>query len=263
MTFESQYAALVSHVLRCAERRKTRNGYTLSMFNYTLSFDLENEFPMILGRKMYPKGIFGELAAMLRQPKHTDDFKVWGCNYWEKWADADGSLRVDYGNAWFDFNGVNQIAQLKEALIGSPESRRMVISGWRPGADLSLPCCHYAYQFYVRDGKYLDMQWIQRSADVMIGIPSDAVFAAAWMIAICQEFTWLTPGRCMMVFGDTHIYEEHIPGAVQYIRQAQRVNTATWNTAADIKGSDFCTFTPDWIYVYGQSGPAIKFELKD
>ncbi len=261
--FESQYHTLVGHLLKFAEKRMTRNGNTLSTFNTVLRFDLENEFPCIMGRKMYPVGIFGELAAMLRRPKHVDDFKAWGCNYWEKWAEPDGSIRVDYGNAWFDFNGVDQIAQLKEALVGSPESRRMVISGWRPGADLSLPCCHYAYQFYVRDGKYLDMMWVQRSADLMIGVPSDAVFAAAWMIAICQEFSWLTPGRCMMVFGDTHIYEEHIPGAHKYLEQAVKAETAFWQANPDAKNEDFCNFKPDWIYVSGNPGPSIKFELKE
>lgn len=264
MSFEQDYSQLVRSVLESGEDRPSRNGETVSKFATTLSFDLQHEFPLLQGRKMYVEGIFGELAAMLRKPKHIDDFKKWGCNYWGKWAEPDGSIRVDYGNAWFDFNGVDQIAMLREALIGSPESRRMVISGWRPGADLSLPCCHYAYQFYVRDGKYLDMMWIQRSADVMIGIPSDAVFAAAWMIAICQEFTWLTPGRCTMVFGDTHIYAEHVIGAAKYLRQAQYVRSAVRWVCLESPQTNFCNFEPSWINIHNyHPQTAIKFELKD
>lgn len=264
MSFEQDYVQLVRSVLETGEDRPSRNGETVSKFATTLSFDLQCEFPLLQGRKMYVNGIFGELAAMLRKPKHIDDFKKWGCNYWDKWAEPDGSIRVDYGNAWFDFNGVDQIAMLREVLIDSPESRRMVISGWRPGADLSLPCCHYAYQFYVRDGQYLDMMWIQRSADVMIGVPSDAVFAAAWMIAICQEFTWLKPGRCTMVFGDTHIYAEHVIGAAKYLRRAQYVqNSVRWVCIAGPQ-ANFCNFEPSWIIIHNyQPQTAIKFELKD
>lgn len=266
--FETDYTGLVNEVLTFGEVREGRNGKTKSLFGTTLTFDLAKEFPMLQMRRMFPAGILGELAAMLRGPKHIDDFKRWGCNYWNKWAKPDGSIAVDYGNVWLDFNGVNQIDQLRKAIIGSPASRRMLISGWRPGADVDLPCCHVMYQFYVREDKHLDMIWTQRSADVMVGVPSDAVFAAAWLIAMCAEFTWLTPGRVVMNFGDTHIYEEHVEEAEEYahsvVRRLGRMpEPVQWS--CDEVTTNFCEFEPTWIGLHNINplAPRYNFVLKD
>lgn len=268
--FEYDYAELAQTVLDHGEIREGRNGKTKAMFGATLEFDLTKEFPLLTQRRMFPAGILGELAAMLRGPKHINDFKRWGCNYWDKWAKPDGSIAIDYGNVWHDFNGVNQIDQLREAIIGSPTSRRMLISGWRPGADVDLPCCHVMYQFYVRKGQYLDMIWTQRSADVMVGVPSDAVFAAAWLITMCAEFTWLTPGRVIMNFGDTHIYEEHFEDAKTYAdsvlnsyRAGLQLVPVQWS--CDEVTTNFCEFEPSWIGLHNTNplAPRYNFVLKD
>ena len=73
---------------------------------------------------------------------------------------------------------------------------------------LSLPCCHFNYQFSVRDG-FLDLIWTQRSLDVAIGLPSDLVLSALYLSEIGRR-TGLTPGKVTMNFGDTHIYQEHL-----------------------------------------------------
>lgn len=272
--FEKQYVNLVSRVFNTGEVKAGRNGNTLSIFGASLAFDLQVEFPILRGRRMYFKGVLGELAAMLRQPKHLADFEKWGCNYWAKWAKPDGSIAVDYGNTWFNFNGVDQIAMLRKALWNSPDSRRMVISGWRPGAEVDLPCCHYAYQFYVRksaDGQeYLDMLWHQRSADTMIGVPSDAVFAAAWMIAICAEVKHLKPGRCFMTFGDTHIYEEHLIQVPTYIESAdyelsRESRPVHWSYSGPEVVNHFAAFEPSWVTLAyaAENYRKINFVLKD
>ena len=252
---EYDYRNLVQEVLIEGEDRETRNMSTRSIFGTSLSFDLRKGFPLLEGRKIFYKGVLGELAALLRQPKHLDDFKAWGCNYWEKWANPDGSINVDYGNAWFDFEGFNQIADLKDKLKNNPADRRMIINAWRPHKldELSLPCCHYSYQFHVSAEGVLNMVWTQRSADLMIGVPSDMVLAAAWMIAIANEFE-LTPGACKMDFGDTHIYSDHIDPAYDYLTSSgDMLNEGKWGDVPGpgpqwryiaVPGADFCTFDP-------------------
>lgn len=222
-------------------------------------------FPILQGRKMYPKGILGEFAAMIRRPSCVADFEKWGCNYWGKWADENGKLNLDYGNSWFDFNGVNQVAQLKEKLKNNPTDRRMIITGWKPDGmeDLSLPCCHCFYQFYVRDGKYLDMIWYQRSVDLMIGLPSDIVFAAAWLISLANEFG-LSTGIIKFDLGDCHIYSQHLTGALEYIAAVDKneVRGVPKYYHSRPIGTDFCDFKPDDIHLnlYGSCKP-IKLEL--
>lgn len=261
--FELEYCNLVHHVLQQGERRATRNAETMSVFGTSLTADLREGFPILQGRRLYPDGVLGELAAMLRSPKTIADFEKWGCNYWKLWGDKDGNLEVDYGNQWFDFNGFNQIANLKVMLMTDPANRRMIISSWRPDrlGELSLPCCHYSYQFHVSEDDVLSMIWTQRSVDVMIGLPSDMIFAAAWLIAIADEFNF-TPGTIKMDFGDTHIYASHEEKAHQYLEQTYKAATKPVNWFYHNESNDFCQFEPAQLNLldYKPENP-IKFKL--
>lgn len=220
MNFEIDYAALIMKILTKGEVRETRNARTKAIFGESLVVDMSDtdQFPLLLGRKMFYKGVFGELAAILKGPKNVKDFEEMGCNYWKLWADSEsGRLDIDYGNSWIDYNGVNQLSTLIETLRNNPTDRRMMITGWRPDRleELSLPCCHHTYQWFVREGRYLDMIWMQRSVDTMIGLPSDIILAALWNTLIANE-VGLQPGRIKMDLGDTHIYEPHWEQAKEY-----------------------------------------------
>lgn len=267
MSFESIYCSLVTNVLNNGVRETGRNGDTLSVFGRTLVITdlLHGKFPILQGRKSFYKGVFGELAALFRQPKHISDFEAWGCNYWKQWANEDGSINVDYGNAWFDFNGFDQIADLKDKLKNNPKDRRMIVTGWRPDnlANLNLPCCHCLYQFHVQNGR-INMLWYQRSVDVMIGLPADAILAAAWLIMIANEFG-LEPGTITMNFGDTHIYAEHEDKAHTYLRQVNDVvNKGVHYSLSAEPGKDFTQFEPSDITLEAhEHGPRIDFELKE
>ena len=260
MQYEDQYAQLVEDVLINGEERGTRNATTYSTFGKSLNFDVRESLPLLTGRKIYYKGVLGELAAMLRGPKCVADFEKWGCNFWKQWAAEDGTLNLDYGNAWL---ANDQIEMLKTMLKYNNTCRRMLISGWRPENlnDLSLPCCHFNYQFYVSKGKVLHMIWTQRSADVMVGIPSNMVFAAAWLIAIAGEFG-MTAGTVKMDFGDTHIYKSHESGARDYLTQSMSRDRSRISYAYEPVGKDFCLFEPKDLVLgnYNHRSP-IKFEL--
>ncbi len=263
--FEINYARLIEQIMGEGAVKQTRNGPTKSLFGMSLEVDnLDKSFPILQGRKMYPKGVMGELAAMLRCPTKLSDFEEWGCNYWSKWAKPDGSINVDYGNAWHA-NG--QIERLKDSLLFNPNDRRMIINGWRPENldTLDLPCCHYSYQFYVAKG-VISMVWTQRSVDMLIGLPSDIVFGAAWLISIANEFG-LKPGKIKFDLGDCHVYQEHNDGAYEYMYRVLKSEhefhrAPTYRLNVD-KGVDFCQFEPKHIVlsVFDSLSP-IKFELK-
>jgi thymidylate synthase len=267
MSFEHEYAKLVYNILKNGEERKTRNGKTRALFGTTLEVDMTNRdiFPLLVARKMYYKGVLGELAAMLRGPKHIKDFELWGCNYWKTWAEDDGHICVDYGNAWIDYNGVNQLDNLIHMLKTNPTDRRLIISSWRPDRldSLSLPCCHHTYQWYVRKGQYLDMLWMQRSVDTMIGLPSDIVLAAAWNIMIANE-VGLQPGKLTFSLGDTHIYEEHIEQAYMYL---QMVGSQLIHPRYDLnthKGRPTVEFIPSMIQIRDYNPlQSLNFLLKE
>ncbi len=251
--FEVNYANLIMEVLMDGERRMTRNSETKSLFGKTLVIDMEdtNRFPLIQGRKSHYKGVLGEFAALVRGPKHIQDFEYWGCNYWKKWADEVGNITVDYGNEWLR-NG--QVDHLKYCLKHNPNDRRMVINGWNAAhlEQLSLPCCHYSYQFYVRDGQYLDILWNQRSADLMIGVPADIILAYTWIVSLANEFN-MKPGRVTMVFGDCHVYADHIDNAMIYCERVLHsvvgTMTAPKYSLTCEPGKDFLQFEPSDILI--------------
>jgi|TARA_B110000971_G_C19877010_1_gene438923 thymidylate synthase len=260
-TIDYKYLEIASRILTQGHSRKSRNGIIKSLPFQTLEFNIEKHFPLLKSRKIYYKGIAGEYAAMIRGPKHVDDFTRWGCNYWNQWAEEDGSINIDYGNAWINFNGVNQMANVLDSLLFDPADRRMVISGWNPGnlEDLSLPCCHHNYQFWT-DGKVVDMLWIQRSGDFMVGIPSDMVFASI-MLACFANNAALKPRNIKMVIGDAHIYEEHYDNALKQINSVFYEHTpATYSLAPQ---ADLYSFVPDDLHIDTyEHNKGIKYELK-
>jgi len=259
-TFETSYLATAADIIADGDTRTGRNGATKSLPAQTLTFDLREGLPLLTTRKSYYRGVFGEYAALIRGPKHVDDFKRWGCNFWGKWAKADGSLDLDYGNAWTDFHGVNQMETVLDLLRTNYADRRMVITGWDPSrlAEVDLPCCHYSYQFW-SDGVHLDLIWTQRSGDWMIGVPADALLASA-MVCQFASLAGMTPRRVTMVVGDAHVYSEHVPTAlIQMGREPLPLPSFTFSKQSDLKG-----FTPDDFCVanYWHHAP-LAYELKE
>jgi len=220
-------------------------------------------FPALLGRRMYYKGVFGELAAFLKGPTTLQDFEDQGCNYWKQWANKDGSIEVDYGNAWLDFNGINQLEEVVHGLKSDPYGRRHIINAWRPDhlSTLSLPCCHYAYQWYVTDDGFLEMSWMQRSVDLMVGLPSDIILCAAWNILMAQT-VGLKPGKLHFMLGDCHVYDEHQAGLASYMQQTQKLYhlaKPNWTLA---KEATVFNFTPGMLVLHNYTPKAaIKFEV--
>lgn len=260
-TIDYKYLDVVSKILTQGHLRKGRNGKVKSLPFQTLEFNISEHFPLLKSRKIFWKGIAGEYAAIIRGPTHVDDFTLWGCNYWNQWAKEDGSINVDYGNAWIDFNGVNQMGNVLDSLLFDPYDRRMVISGWNPGnlENLDLPCCHHSYQFWT-DGKDVDMLWIQRSGDFMVGVPSDMIFASI-MLACFANCAALKPRNIKMVIGDAHIYEEHFDNALKQINSTfYHHQPTTWSLKQQ---EDLYSFEPKDLCIDNyQHNEAIKYELK-
>ncbi|MNC00102.1 Thymidylate synthase [compost metagenome] len=73
---------------------------------------------------------------------------------------------------------------------------------------MQLPPCHYAFQFYVEDGK-LSCKFEMRSVDLFLGLPFDIALYALLTHMVAQV-CGLEVGELIGSFGDTHIYTNHI-----------------------------------------------------
>lgn len=253
------YAELIQKVLTNGDLVKGRNGYTLQLVGEQLKWQVTSTsmlFPT--GRKLFLDGIKGELAALVRKPKHINDFKKWGCNYWDQFGDELGKLKLDYGNAWYD--NINQIARVKKALMSNKRyARDLMIVGWRPHLldKLTLPCCHFAYQFICDSDDNLHLIWYQRSADIMVGIPSDIVLANLMLIAMGYE-TQLYPMSITMQLGSAHIYKKHIANAKKVLKIERTLpNEYTYYSTNNL---NFSRFKPDMIDIHYEPRKPIPFE---
>lgn len=260
-----EYRYLVEQVLNHGYRKQSRNGMTISLCGAQLKFDARH-IPLLIGRKIFYKGILGEFAAFMHGATNIDMFKAFECNYWDAWAnERDGSLNLDYVNQLHETvteTGKSQLEILKYGLNHDPLSRRHMINLWRPEnlKDLSLPCCHFNYQFIVVENR-LNMIWTQRSADVMVGVPSDMILAYLWVQCLSKELGF-EPGEVTMHFGDTHIYVDHVLGAYDYLKQDLEVRTRPIAFLND-KFTNIENFKPDHLDIVGyEPHKPIKFELK-
>ena len=96
----------------------------------------------------------------------------------------------------------------------------------------------------------------------MIGVPSDAVFAAAWNITLANE-VGLKPGEVTMIFGDTHIYKEHWQAAKLYLSQLrarEKGSHPKYRLLSEVGKEDFTSSDLE-IYDYSPSNK-ITMEAK-
>ncbi|MNU34871.1 Thymidylate synthase 2 [compost metagenome] len=242
------YLGLLQYVLENGKERKDRTGTgTLSVFGTTLKFDLQAGFPLVTTKRIHIKSVVHELLWMLKGNRNGDITYLLdnGVRIWKEWADENNHLGPVYGAQWrrwqahepdtinlydesgnvvltlpYDGYNVAYIDQLKETIENiktDPYSRRHLISAWNP-ADLHamrLPPCHYAYQFYVSDGK-LSCMVQMRSVDLFLGLPFD-IASYALQTHMVAQVTGLEVGELLFNFGDTHIYLNHINQVIEQL----------------------------------------------
>lgn len=266
--FETQYQNLLKKVMTEGELRQTRNARTRAIFGTNIVVDVP-EGKLALGtiRKLFPKGMIGELVSFIQGADNVKTFEENGCPYWKKWADPEtGKLVVDYGTSWIKFpkidgtGFVNQLQNVIDTIKTNPTDRRLLIIGYNPGNQhlVSLPSCHYSYQFFVRDGKYIDMIWNQRSIDLGCGFFSDVVVAQLLTMLIAKD-TGYKCGRITMNFGDTHIYEPHWE---QMIELSNKPHFELPDVKIADSYTDIWNLKPSDIIIENyQHGDAIKLEL--
>ena len=81
-----------------------------------------------------------------------------------------------------------------------------------------LPPCHYGFQCYVRDGKYLSLMWNQRSVDTFLGLPFNIASYGMLLLMLAKECD-LIPDQLIGNLGDVHLYKNHVEQAIEQIKR--------------------------------------------
>lgn len=296
MNAETQYLEIMKEILDNGIEKDDRTGTgTLSLFGKTIYHDYQEGFPLLTTKKMFTKGIVGELIWFL---KSTDDPSFLidnNIHIWDGWMkkrpcnDCDGIgvipdefsntweleyvdcqpcsgsgdsgllyLPHTYGLKWRNFDGVDQIENLIEEIKHNPASRRLVVSAWDPRhvASAALTWCHVLFQINVR-GPYMDICVYQRSADWLLGVPFNIASYSFLLYMICDQ-TGYIPGRMIYNFGDCHLYKNHLVQATQQIgRKPFAPPTLAWTHRESIDDYQI----DDFAIVNYECWPAIKAEV--
>ena len=206
----------MKHVLLHGAKKTDRTGTgTTSVFGYQMRFNLQEGFPLLTTKKLHLRSIIHELLWFLKGDTNIKYLKENNVSIWDEWADEKGNLGPVYGYQWRSWptpegEHIDQITQVINQIIKSPDSRRMIVSAWNVGeiSKMVLPPCHAFFQFYVADGK-LSCQLYQRSADIFLGVPFNIASYALLTMIVAQACN-LKYGDFVHTLGDAHLYSNHI-----------------------------------------------------
>ena len=165
MTVPTPYEDLLRDILDDGAAKGDRTGTgTLSVFGRQLRYDLSQSFPLLTTKKVYFKGVVGELLWFLRGESNVTWLQDNNIRIWNEWADEDGELGPVYGVQWRswptpDGRHIDQISESLRMLQENPESRRNLVSAWNVSEldKMALMPCHLLFQLYVAEER-LSMQ---------------------------------------------------------------------------------------------------------
>ncbi|SDS32015.1 thymidylate synthase [Corynebacterium timonense] len=222
------YEDLLDDVLSNGTPKGDRTGTgTLSVFGRQLRYDLSEAYPLLTTKRIYFKGVVGELLWFLRGESNVRWLQDNNIRIWNEWADDTGELGPVYGVQWRswptpDGRHVDQVQEALDTLRANPDSRRNVVSAWNVAEldKMALLPCHLLFQLYVADGT-LSMQVYQRSADMFLGVPFNIASYALLTHMFAQQAD-LKVGELIWTGGDCHIYANHVEQVKEQLSREPR-----------------------------------------
>lgn len=210
------YKDLLQDILDNGVQKGDRTGTgTKSVFGRSLRFNLSEGFPLMTTKKLHIKSIVHELLWFVDGGTNTRYLNDNGVTIWDEWADENGDLGPVYGSQWRAWEApdgrlIDQIKNLIHQLKTNPNSRRHLVSAWNPAEvdNMALPPCHYAFQFYIAEGK-LSCMFQMRSIDTFLGLPFN-IASYALLTHMVAHVCGLEVGELIWNGGDTHIYLNHL-----------------------------------------------------
>ena len=247
-----KYQSLLIDILGNGTVKSDRTGTgTTSVFGRQIRHKMSEGFPLLTTKKMHWNSVVTELLWFLRGDTNIKFLLDYDCHIWDgdayknylnnsstslgdmhlskeefihhvknnkEWGNKWGELGPIYGKQWRDWNGIDQIHNLIAQLKTNPDSRRLMVSAWNVGEleKVVLPPCHYGFQCYVKEGKYLSLMWNQRSVDTFLGLPFN-IASYALLLEIIAKAVNMIPDELVGNLGDTHLYLNHVEQAKEQI----------------------------------------------
>jgi len=238
------YLDLLRTTLEHGRERADRTGVgTIGLFGYQMRLSLRAGFPLLTTKKLHLRSIIHELLWFISGDTHVQTLQQNGVSIWNEWATPEqcarfgrqaGDLGPVYGHQWRNFgasqnpdgsyqaDGFDQLRVVLRDIRSTPNSRRLIVSGWNPteATQVALPPCHTLFQFYVQDGE-LSCQLYQRSADIFLGVPFN-IASYALLTMMVAQVSGLKAGDFIHTLGDAHLYKNHLEQAREQLTRTPR-----------------------------------------
>ena len=171
-----------------------------------------------------PFSCLGELFWYLAQTKDLSFISYYLPAYK---AYADGQeIYGGYGPRLFNWDGLDQFANVADILRRKPDSRQAVIQLFDAqdivGPHKDIPCT-CTMQFMVR-GKHLHMLTYMRSNDAFVGMPHD-IFCFTMLQEIMARTLSFELGQYKHMVGSLHLYNESFDNARQFLDEGWQSTT--------------------------------------
>lgn len=245
---ELNYLDLMKKILDEGNEKSDRtNTGTYSLFGQSLKYDIsDNKLPLLTTKLVPFRFITEELLWFLSGS--TDSIKlqekripIWNGNTTREFLDNRGLRHMPVGDIGAGYShqlrhfgaeyntckddytgkGFDQLKYIVDLIKKDPNSRRILFSYWNPAQlkDMSLPCCHLLYQFYVNERKKeISCVLYQRSSDYFLANNYNAV-SAILLTHILGKMCGYKPKEFTHFLGDTHIYKNHIEQCKEQIKR--------------------------------------------
>ena len=268
---ETRYLQLVANCMDGFISPNRTGISTRTVVGRIIEFNLTDSdqmiVPLLTTRRISFKSIMVELLAFINADTTTARMKSNGVRIWNGNSSRafhklngrpdyeDGELGPIYGYQWRSWNkrydhqpttgreheyehehehdGIDQLAEVIEAIKTDPFSRRHIVSAWNPEQIpcMALPPCHFSFQFIVREScstehddmprRWLDCVVNMRSSDTVLGLPFNIVSYAV-LTHIVAKLTGNIAGNLVMMLAHTHVYENHIEGVCEQMTRMPR-----------------------------------------
>lgn len=233
-----EYKALLHRVMTNGKLRTDRTGVgTRSTFGETLDLDVSNNcFPLLALKRVPMRWCFEETRWFLSGASDERILRAKGVDIWKEWATKEqcakfgreeGDLGPIYGPLWRNFSGQyfhgdDQIKCLIQDCLATPDSRRLIVTGWNPTTcrTVALPPCHTLWQLYIDEDK-VSLQLYARSIDIVLGLPFDVAMYGLLLYMIAAAID-KKPSMLHIRFGDLHLYNNHQEAAELMMNRVSR-----------------------------------------
>ena len=240
--------------------------YRKQIPTYSIHHDLKDGFPAITTKKLFWRGIVGELIWFLRGDTHIKFLNDSGIHIWDKDAanfSSKGELGRIYGAQWRkwlkpydeaeEFQYIDQIDILLKNLISNPMGTQHIVTAWNPAEieKMALPPCHWSFEILVQPLSKIEskehssenetdapiygftLKWHQRSVDTFLGLPFN-IASYALLAQIIAEITGMASLAIQGDLSNVHLYEPHLP----VVKEQMSRSTKLYNSKTTLIISD-------------------------